>query len=231
MRSKSRVLCRNLAAPLGALVVACGPATGGDPEYWAPLQGVGGAPNASTTTADASSSTATGSGGAASTTGSASSAGGGEMSTSASGGPTTPVAGELSVAFTTVSFGGKYAPDNVVAVWITDDNDVFVKTLGVWATKRIKYLATWIGASKANKVDAVTGATFMDHGPRAVGWDATGVDGKVVPDGVYRVHIEFTEQNSLGKVTSVEFTKGPAPVDASPPDLPHFEDVHVTFTP
>ncbi len=147
------------------------------------------------------------------------------------GGPSGPVAGDLSVAFTTVTFDGKYAPRNVVAVWVTDEQGTFVKTLGVFATKRVKYLVTWLAASEGNAVDAVTGATFGAHAARKVSWDSTGVDGSVVPDGNYRVHIEFTEQNKLGRFTSIPFAKGPLPVDLSPPDQPNFEDVHVVYAP
>lgn len=222
-----------LAALTGTLVWsmgACGPATGGDPEFWAPLHGGGGTSGTATVTT-----TGPSTGGAATTsnTSPTGGAGGGTTSTSSTGGgaPTGPTAGELHVDFTTVSFGGKYAPKNVVAVWITDDHDAFVKTLGVFATKRAKYLVTWLAASGGNTVDAVTSATFAAHGPRSMQWDSTGVDGKVVPDGSYRVHIEFTEQNKLGKVTSFPFAKSPFAEVQSPPDELYFEDVHVSYVP
>lgn len=229
------------AAALGAVatwVGACGPAAGGDPEYWSPRYGAGGAGiTATTTTTDPSTggtmvtttTTMPPTGGAG---GGGSGVGGDTTSSSSTGGMQTgPVAGDLTVSFTTVSFGGKYAPSNVVAVWVADDQDVFVKTLGVFATKRIKYLVTWLKASGGNTVDAVTSATFAAHGPHTVKWDSTGVDGKVVPDGNYRVYIEFTEQNKLGKFTFIPFSKGPTPIDASPPDEPYFKDIHVLYAP
>jgi hypothetical protein len=212
-------------AALAFSVAACAPATGGDPEFWSPLLGGGGAGAASVT------STSPSTGGAAMTTTTSHEGGSGGTSGTGGGVPAGPTAGELTVDFTTVSFGGKYAPDNVVAVWITDDQGAFVKTLGVFATKRAKYLVTWLADSGGNTVDAVTGATFAAHGPRSVKWDSTGTDGKLVPDGSYRAHMEFTEQNKLGKVTFVPFTKGPLPTLVSPPDEPYFKDIHVGYAP
>lgn len=220
-------------------IAACGPAAGGDPEYWAPRYGAAGGASSTTTITTTDPST----GGSMSTTttmpptggaggGGSGGGGGGTTSSSSTGGiPTGPTAGDLTVSFTTVSFGGKYSPNNVVAVWIADDQNTFVKTLGVFATKRIKYLVTWLAASGGNTVDAVTSATFAAHGPHTVKWDSTGVDGKVVPDGNYRVYIEFTEQNKLGKFTFVPFAKGPTPATVSPPDEPFFKDIQVVYAP
>jgi len=36
--------------------------------------------------------------------------------------------GNLSVTVTTSSAGGEYTPRNVVAIWVEDNNGVFVKT-------------------------------------------------------------------------------------------------------
>ncbi|APR82054.1 Hypothetical protein A7982_07403 [Minicystis rosea] len=139
--------------------------------------------------------------------------------------------GTLAVSFTTATFGGEYSPRNVGAVWVENGQGAFVKTLEVWAVKRIKYLTKWRAASGGNVVDAVTGATRSKHGSHALTWDITDVGGNVVPDGTYRVNVEFTEYNGSGKTTLLEFVKGAAPVDLVPADLPNFKGQHLTFTP
>jgi len=201
------------ALPLvAALLAACGPATGGDPEFWAPLPGAGGAPP------DPSDSTSV----------SSSSAG--------SGGAAAPDSAKLRFQFTTVSFGGEFAPRNIGAVWITDEHDGFIKTLEVWAGKRSKHLVKWQSASGANRVDAVSSATLSSHRAHEASWDGTNVSREAVPDGIYRVYAEFTESNSseggnpLGAFTVVEFTRGVADLDMSLPDQTYFTGRRLTFT-
>jgi hypothetical protein len=138
--------------------------------------------------------------------------------------PTPPVPGAaatpctLHFTATTISFGGNYAPKNVGAIWVATGGDVFVKTLRIWGNARRKYLSRWQSVSGANLTDAVTGATEPNHGARAVTWSCTGIDGKVVPDGPYRVFVEFTERDGPGRVRAYDFAKGPAPFSAMPPD-------------
>ncbi|MFT3771629.1 MAG: DUF2271 domain-containing protein [Minicystis sp.] len=213
---------------------ACRPATGGDTEFWAPSpgavgEGEGGSGGAAAAAgaggagqAAASSGTAASSGAVASSSSAASSSASGMQP---AGDPT------LSVDFTTVTFKGKYSPRNVGAAWITDGNDKFVKSLEVWAVKRIKYLTKWKGSSAGNEVDAITSATKSSHGPHHLTWDMTDVGGNVVPDGAYRLYVEFTEYDGNGKWTSIDFTKGAAKDDISPPDLANFVSQHVVFTP
>jgi len=197
-----------LTLALAAWSPGCRPAAGGDPEFWAPAPGAEGA------------------GGNTSPSGGGSQAGGG-----AGAGPAPSAGPKLTVGFTTVSFNGEYEPDNIGAVWVADEQDVFVKTLEVWAAKRIKYLVKWRGASGGSTVDAITGATWSQHGSHQLAWDVTDVGGDVVPDGVYRVYVEFTEQNGAGKWTALDFVKGDAPVESTPPDLPHFTGQRLVYTP
>ena len=194
------------------LLLACGPATQSDPAFWAPYRGAGGAGGGP----DATSSGTGGAGGA---------------------GGAAPAAGGLSFRFTTVSLDGEYAPKNIGAVWITDGQDTFVKTLEVWAAKRSEHLVRWGAASGTNVVDAVTGATRKSHAEHVVAWNGTGVDGLMVPDGTYRIHVEFTEWNSsdsgepLGPWVAFDFVKGPGAVETSLPDEPAFVGRHLSWTP
>jgi len=116
-------------------------------------------------------------------------------------------------------------------VWVTDAQDVFVKTLHVWAGKRIKYLTKWTGSSGGNSVDAVTSATWKQHGAHSMVWDMTDVGGEVIPDGDYRIYIELTEQNSAGKWTSIDIVKGPSPFELMPPEQPSFIEQSIVYSP
>lgn len=143
--------------------------------------------------------------------------------------------GTLTVKVTTVSFGGKYADKNVGAIWVTDAQDRFVKTLELWARKRKKHLVKWLGASGGDVTDAVTGATIRSHREHTATWNCTDVNGSVVPDGVYKVYAEFTEENSAssgkaGKWYVAEFTKGPDDQTLRPADQTYFKSIELVYT-
>jgi hypothetical protein len=143
-----------------------------------------------------------------------------------------PAVCHLTFTVTTVTFNGDYAPDNVGVIWIADANDKFVKTLKVWAAKRRTYLETWKKASGGNIVDAVTGATAGSHAARNVTWNCTDVKGQIVPDGIYRVRAQFTEEETNGKLmTPIEFTKDGSPVDLTPPAQTSFKLIHLQVGP
>jgi hypothetical protein len=134
----------------------------------------------------------------------------------------------LTFQVTTATAGGNYAPRNCGAIWVTDANGRFVKSLNVWAQKRIRHLVTWQAASMGNTVDAVTSATANSHGTRMARWNCTGVDRQPVPDGTYRIYAEMTERNGLGRVmTPVPFLKGAAPVSVMPADQSSFKNIRL----
>jgi hypothetical protein len=138
----------------------------------------------------------------------------------------------LTFQVTTVTFNGSYAPRNVGAIWVSDGNGRFVKSLTVWAAKRIRHLVTWEAASMGNTVDAVTSATAGSHGTRTGKWDCTGLDHQPVSDGTYRINAEITERNSLGRVmTPVSFTKGAGDVSLMPPDQANFKNIRLQVSP
>lgn len=202
---------------------ACGPATGGDPEFWSPIPGQSTAGNAG----------GEGGGGSAGGGGSVTTMTTTTTSTSSTSTTTTtqaPPDPQLTVQFKTVTFNGHYAPRNVGAVWIENGSNQFVKTLELWASKRSKYLTKWKAASASNTVDAVTSATKNSHVAHTDHWDGTDVNGNVVPDGPYHVYIEFTEFDGTGKWTQMDFEKSPTAVDITPPDEQYFIQKHLTFT-
>jgi hypothetical protein len=137
-------------------------------------------------------------------------------------GPPRPCA--LTFQVTTATHGGNYAPRNCGAIWVSDGNGRFVKTLYVWAQKRIRHLVQWQSVAMGNTVDAVTGATITSHGTRMAKWDCTGLDHQPVADGTYRINVEITERNGAGRtMTPLDFAKGPAPVSLMPADQPSFK--------
>ncbi|RMH44112.1 MAG: DUF2271 domain-containing protein, partial [Deltaproteobacteria bacterium] len=111
--------------------------------------------------------------------------------------PTAAAAQEtLRVSFDTTPAGGNYAPKNVLAVWIEDSGGNFVRTIGRWADRRIDHLVAWSAAS-GQDVDAVSGATRVDHSQRIeVTWDMVDFNGMPVPNGTYTIRMELADRNS-----------------------------------
>ena len=104
--------------------------------------------------------------------------------------------GSLKVSFTTTSAGGNYAPRNVVAVWVENNDGDFVATLGRWSDDHSEYLLAWLAAS-GETPDAVSGASRIDNdGPLSVVWDMKDRDGRPVPTGRYQIRMELADSNS-----------------------------------
>lgn len=105
--------------------------------------------------------------------------------------------GELNISVNTKAAGGNYAPRNVVAIWISNANGDFVKTLLAYANKRKTHLNNWENSttkagSSFNTVDAITGATQYGHATRTCKWDGKNYLNSSVLDGTYYVNMEFT---------------------------------------
>ena len=140
--------------------------------------------------------------------------------------------GQMNFQVTTVTDGGTYAPRNVFAIWVTDAQTNFVKTLLVRAVTQKRWLIKWNLDSGGNSVDGITGATRPTHGATNVSWNCRDTSGVVVPDGLYRVFVEFTERNGQGPyTTAVSFVKGTSAINLSPANLPRFTGMNLTFTP
>jgi hypothetical protein len=137
-------------------------------------------------------------------------------------------AGTLTVSLTSKAVGGRYAPQNIGAIWVETGSGQFVKTLVRWAGIRAGDLRSWNAASGGwgfsffglgggggvDEADAVTGATLRSHQMHSVTWDMIDNNEQLVPDGAYVVKVEVADGRE--EVGSIEFQKGSAPVDASP---------------
>jgi len=129
---------------------------------------------------------------------------------------------------------GKYAPKHVLAIWVTNSKGKFVRTLEVYGKKYRKHLKVWARNSKKNTVDAITGATLKKHVPHNVVWDCRDARGKLVPDGAYHIHVEFTEVNGQGPVMPlrhVKFRKGAKAISLKPKNMRNFVNIKLDYTP
>ena len=144
--------------------------------------------------------------------------------------------GTLTVTATTSATGGNYAPKNIVAIWIEDQQGNFVKTLLAYAQNRRTHLNTWEASTTAagipfNTVDAITGATKTSHATRTCSWNGTDINGTLVADGSYRLRMELTDKNGTGNFSSFTFTKGLNPENQTPANVPSFSSISINWVP
>ncbi len=132
---------------------------------------------------------------------------------------------------TTLPNGVAYSPKHVLAIWITDAADQFVRTQKVMAAQRKQYLYQWIAYSAYNQVDAITGSTLNSHQTHIFSWNCQDLDGNEVPDGIYTIYVEYTSRNGSGPMTSYSFTKGSDTLHINPPDETYFQNVSIDFFP
>lgn len=149
---------------------------------------------------------------------------------------TAQITGELSVITTTNETGGNFAPRNIVAIWIENNQGEFVKTLLAYAQTQKTHLNTWQASTLAvgeefNTTDAITGATKTSHNTRTCTWDCTDYNGLVVPDGTYYVWMELTDKNSTGNYSSFSFTKDENPESQTPSNVPSFSSISIVWEP
>lgn len=140
--------------------------------------------------------------------------------------------GSATFQVTTVTAGGNYAPRNVMAIWVTDANTNFVKTLKRQAQSQIRWLTRWGAVSQSNVVDGITGATLSSHQAHTVTWNCRNTSSNIVADGTYRIFVEFTEFNGAGPFTqAVSFVKGSAGITSTPANAANFTSMRLTYVP
>ena len=149
--------------------------------------------------------------------------------------------GQMELSVRTVSYGGNYANKGYyLAAWVMDNNGAFVETLQR-PTRRPQHLVAWQADTEAQYgVDAVTAATVSPHTTHTFTWNCTDTSGNTVPDGTYRIRVEYTEDNSDGSgtdgpvfpTTHVAFVKGASAVSGQiSADLTYFKDITLDYTP
>lgn len=151
---------------------------------------------------------------------------------------TAQTAGTLTVkATTSKGTSPKEFPDNLVAIWVSNSTNGFVKTLlGSKSNEYKKDLKNWLTAttvagSAYNVVDAITSATYHAHAERTGTWNGTNVSKVLVADGTYKVHFEMADNENSRNYTSVSFTKGPAVVNLTPAAISGFSGISIQWVP
>lgn len=146
--------------------------------------------------------------------------------------------GTLTVTATTSQTSNpQYAPRNIVAMYILDNSNKFVKTMLAYAGERKQYLVNWksvtaIAGSPYNTVDAITGATKSSHASRTCTWDGLSIPGASLPDGVYTIRMESTDNDgSKQNLASFTFTKGPDIQILTPSYTSGFSNITIKWFP
>lgn len=141
--------------------------------------------------------------------------------------------GTLSFSVRTATYNGAYAPRNAGVIWITNAQNQFVKTIKIWAATYRYTLIRWIASSGQNTTGAVTSASYNTHQLHNVTWNGKNYQNQDVPDGEYKINVEFTEHNAtasnLGKFKQISFVKGPEPIDITIPNESYFRDMRVIW--
>lgn len=135
----------------------------------------------------------------------------------------------VSFKIRTTSPGGNFSPRNIGAIWVEDASGNFVKTLQVWADRRIQYLYAWNNKSNSNKVDALTSATLSSHQTHNVTWNVKNHLGNDVPDGQYVLKVEMTDQHAQGPLASFNFPIGEASNTSLFPDETYYHDIELSW--
>ena len=246
VRAPRAMAFRPQAATFAVVIVTGCAVAEGDPAFWTPshelggagVAGAGGQPAGGGGEGGGSLGGSAGSGGSAAAAGSPGGGGaaqGGSSGGGGSGGGTSSGPCAMHVEFTTLTYHGKYSPKNIGAVWVTTASGEFVKSLRVWAGKRIVNLVKWNAASKGNKVDAITAATSTSHGARFADWDCTDLGHQPVADGQYRLMLEITEEDSSkliwppGPSMGIDFVTGSGPVSVTPPNQTNYVSIKLTL--
>ncbi|MBI9053072.1 MAG: DUF2271 domain-containing protein [Bacteroidales bacterium] len=137
----------------------------------------------------------------------------------------------LTFNVTTVTDNGPFSPKHVLAVWIEDNAGNFVKSNKVMAVDRKQYLYTWNTQSGGNSTDATTGETLTAHQAHTITWNCQNLSSEVVPDGDYKIRIEYTDQHAQGPMFSVDFTVSGSTFNVDPADQTYFKDMSLDYMP
>jgi flagellar hook assembly protein FlgD len=134
-------------------------------------------------------------------------------------------AGDTIMKFTvkTITYGGQFSPKHVLAIWITNSSNTFVRSLKVMASNYKSKLYTWNSQSGGNVTSAITGASLTSHQTHTVVWNGKNSSGSLVADGSYKVWVEYNETDFSGNPsTSVAFTKSSTYQHLTPASTSYF---------
>jgi hypothetical protein len=149
---------------------------------------------------------------------------------------------EMTVSFTTTQTpddaAPRYAPANLVAVWVEDDQGTFVRTIDRKSAGFTLYLRAWAAASGGigADTDAVSGATRLNQeGTIEATWNFRDKSGNEAPDGTYTLRMELADENAIGPDNnnqgSFTFVKGEVEEIQGPLTDGGFENVSINSQP
>lgn len=149
--------------------------------------------------------------------------------------------GTLTFTFTENHAGSS---KNVMAVWIEDNTNAFVKThMRYWGNGTNDHLPSWKANSNQNTVDALTGPTRTSStnppafGVKTVVWDGTDANGTVVNDGTYHIFVESSwnhpepSYNHHSTIIDFTFEKGVNETHLTPDGDSYFSDITLDWVP
>jgi hypothetical protein len=138
---------------------------------------------------------------------------------------------ELNISFTPIQISGAhYAPNYILAIWIKDANNNYIRTLMVYAKTRKSYLYSWKSNSGGDVTDAITGATVSSYKAYTVTWNLKDYKSNIVPDGNYKLCMEMTSEHAQGPYREIDFTVGGGSYSLSPSDGQNFKSVSLSYT-
>lgn len=123
-----------------------------------------------------------------------------------------PASGTTMVSFTPVRYAAAQYPAFVFAIWITDANNRYIKTIGAQAATRMRYLDKWLtaaGVTAPTQPDGVSGASITypaTAAPITVTWDMKDKAGVFVPQGAYTINFQMTSANNTGLSLTIPVT-------------------------
>ncbi len=136
----------------------------------------------------------------------------------------------MRVSVHTHTYNGEYAPYNTAAIWVEDSSGAFITTVKLWGLRYWVALSNWLDASGA-KYDGVSAATRQSHGEISGIWDMKDKSDAIVPYGMYRVQVEFTESDYAAKHREVSIILDGVAHDTAFDDTQFFSDFNVSYTP
>jgi hypothetical protein len=143
----------------------------------------------------------------------------------------------MMVTLTTVTTNLDYAPHNIGAVWIASADGKYLKSLEVWANRRMSHLDHWVTATGAagrdrDTVDAITSATLSRHTTHNSSWDCTSAAGATMVQGTYQLCMEMNESNDAPVAYQcVKFDHGGKAFKLMPPDTQYFKARSLSYAP
>jgi hypothetical protein len=143
----------------------------------------------------------------------------------------------MMVTLTTVTTNLDYAPRNIGAVWIADAGGKYLKSLEVWANRRMSHLDHWVTVTGAagrdrDTVDAITSATLSRHTSHSSSWDCTSAAGVTMAQGTYQLCMEMNESNDAPVAYQcVKFDHAGKAWKLMPPDTQYFKGRSLVYAP